>query len=95
MRLIVSGVIFLALNNEHWRILQAYIEKEVMPFECNKINKRYNISHIRYAAESVLGFDITSGLMAQLLRQRGVPHKDIRGITHFAVSDEFFNEYVR
>ena len=86
----MSGVIFLTLTRDNWSILQAYIDKEVMPFECSKINKRYNISHIRYAAESVLGFDITSGLIAQLLRQRGVPHKDIRGITHFAVSDEFF-----
>ena len=80
----------MSLDRDDWLMLQAYIDKEVMPFECNKVNKRFNVIHIRHAAEAVIGFEVTSGLVAKLLRQRGVPEREIRGITHFAISDEFF-----
>ena len=80
----------MALKNEEFRMLQAFIDKEIMPFECSRINRHFNISHIRYTTEQVLGFGVTSGLLAQLLRQRGLQARDIRGITHFALSDDFF-----
>ena len=86
----MNGVSFLSLSNEEYRTLQAFIDKEITPFECGRINRRFNISHIRYITEQVTGLNITSGLLAQLLRQRKIPAKDIKGRTHFAISDEFF-----
>ena len=86
----MNGVNFLDLSNNEYKILQAFIDKEIMPFECTRINRHFNISNIRYITEQVTGLNITSGLLAKLLRQRKIPAKDIRGRTHFAISDDFF-----
>ena len=80
----------MTLDRESWLYLQAFVDKEVMPYECDKVSKKYNICHIRYEAERVLGFEVKTGLIAKLLRQRGVAETERHGITYFAISNEFF-----
>lgn len=80
------------LKNDEYAILHAFIDKEIEPYISGKVNKNYSISHIRAITTKALGLDITAGLIATLLRQRGIAEKSIYGVTHFAISDEFFNQ---
>lgn len=80
------------LKNDEYAILHAFIDKEILPYACEKINKNYSISQIRWVVIRTLGLDVTAGLIASLLRQKGIAEKSIGGVSHFAISDEFFIE---
>lgn len=80
------------LKNDEFALLHAFIDKEIIPYACEKPNKRYGINHIRWIVINILGLEVTSGLIANLLRQRGIAEKQINGSSHFAISSEFFYE---
>lgn len=79
------------LDANDFIMFQAIIDKEVMPYVTNRINKKHNAGHIKRELDKVTSIDYSIPLLAQLLRQRGVAErKDHRGISFFAISEEFF-----
>ena len=79
------------LEKNDFVLLQAVIDKEIMPYTTNRVNKKYNIGHIKRELDQIINFNISVPLLAQLLRQRGVIEKrNKRGVSYFAISDEFF-----
>ena len=87
----MNGGLFLKLEGNNFILLQAVIDKEVMPYITNRVNKRYSVGHIKRELGYIVDFDFSIPLLAQLLRQRGVKEKrNKKGVSYFAISDEFF-----